>query len=272
VSKKKHNRKRHKAQKHVSGYGPGAAFLGAKVDSKSEAENATKRGNRAAHNEEKHMGFRELIKRPSITDWLLMVFTGVLAAVSIYQFIVIRGQISQSDRQFSTSHRPWVGISSVDKVGPLIFDSDGVHAQIDFTIKNGGVSPAINAIEQGRLVVKVFTSNDLNPFERLSNAPEFVCAPDLPSALHQQNMGLFLLPGDAQPFPSGPLGARKLDIPAGDLVQVFWVGCISYFDDADQPHGTSFVYQYIALNGGKGFPPKGTVVGHVESFGLSKAY
>jgi hypothetical protein len=212
-------------------------------------------------------------------EWLQLIVNGFLAVLAIWalciyggQLDVMKGTLTEQSKEFVASHRPWAGIISIDKVGPLVFDLNGVHAQIDHSIKNGGASPAINAIEEGKLVVKIFTTVNLNPFDRLSNAPEFICKPDITAMLHQQNMGLFLLPGDGQPFPSGPVVAQRQDIPTGDTVEVFWVGCIGYFDDSDKPHGTSFVYQYVALNGQKAFPPKGAVEGKVEPFGLSKAY
>ena len=219
------------------------------------------------------------IKRSTLTDWLLVLFTFVLAGSAIYQFIIMSGQlgtmqqqVSQSDRQFAISHRPWVGIKSLDKVSPLVFDMDGVHTKADFTVKNGGSSPAINVINQGHLVVKTYVSIDMNPLDRLRNDAGFICAPDLALALHTNQIGLFLLPGEEQPFPSAELAAKKQDIPVGDLVQVYWVGCMGYSDDSNIQHGTSFVYQFITISGAKTFPPNGTVDGNFTNFGLSKAY
>lgn len=53
------------------------------------------------------MGFREVIKRSSLTDWLIMIFTGVLAGASIYQFIIMGGQLNIMQKD----QRPWVKLS-----------------------------------------------------------------------------------------------------------------------------------------------------------------
>jgi len=73
-------------------------------------------------------------------------------------------------------------------------------------------------------------------------------------------------------FSTGRMAATKQEIPTGDLIGVYWVGCIGYSDETERQHGTSSVYSYVTNSAKKAFRPYGTVSGYFENFGLSKAY
>jgi hypothetical protein len=61
-------------------------------------------------------------------------------------------------------------------------------------------------------------------------------------------------------------------MPSGSFVSVYFIGCLGYSDQTLTVHGTSFVYQFLPDDGPGEFPPEGIIAGHLENFGLSKAY
>ena len=102
----------------------------------------------------------EWIKRDStFTNWCIVVFTGVLAAVSIYQFVVIRGQLAEMRRD----QRPWIRmeidfatIKPLDaNIGTLSMINIGktpaksINGQIAVQIVKNGEEPQLNSSRAG---------------------------------------------------------------------------------------------------------------------------
>ena len=61
------------------------------------------------------MTLSELLKRPSITDWCIMAFTGVLACIGLYQGCTTKDQVAEMQR----AQRAWVEAIIVQKVETL---------------------------------------------------------------------------------------------------------------------------------------------------------
>ena len=80
------------------------------------------------------MRFSERIKSSSLTDWLLTLFTAVLAAAAIYQFIIMGGQLDTMRKD----QRAWV---SIIQKGPIVLNV-GVTPSEVVTISNTGKTPA----------------------------------------------------------------------------------------------------------------------------------
>ena len=51
--------------------------------------------------------FNEYLKKPSITDWSIAVFTAALVATTIYQFSIMKGQLDE----MRLDQRPWIKVS-----------------------------------------------------------------------------------------------------------------------------------------------------------------
>jgi hypothetical protein len=208
-------------------------------------------------------------KPPDSTLALWGVLLG--AAVALIYFLqlwAMRDQLNLMDKQFAVSHRPWVGIKGLDKNGPLVFDSDGAHAIVDFTIQNGGSSPAINVLAASHLLIE--DSRKLTFINNLINDSTFICPP--PPFHRSLPWGGFVLPGNAEPFPTQELVAKRQDIPKADRVFVYWIDCLTYADDVDRQHGTSSIYEFFTTNGDYAVKPEGTVEGKFRTMALNKTY
>jgi hypothetical protein len=94
--------------------------------------------NSAQRSEGTPVGFRGLVRRSSITDWLIALFTAVLAAVSIYQFWAIRGQLDTMRKE----QRAWVSVTQ--KTGTTI--SVGSPPSTVLTVTDTGKTPATDVV------------------------------------------------------------------------------------------------------------------------------
>lgn len=98
----------------------------------------------ANHKEGIAMGFREFLKRPSVTDWCVAGFTFVLALSAIYQFIIMGGQLDV----MRTDQRAWLQFQA----SPTKPGSDGATWQLTsgqpvtypLRVVNTGKTPAKN--------------------------------------------------------------------------------------------------------------------------------
>ncbi len=277
MGKGKYNHKRQRKQQRAEQDGTEPSLAVKKsVEAKKEGQ-STKHGNSdRAKTEEDLMSLSEFFKGSSVTDWFIAIFTFVLAVAAIYQFNVTNGQLGkmqqqldQSDRQFSVAHRPWVEMKGLKTVSPLIFDLQGAHADVSFTVQNGGSSPASKTmLGSGELLVQ--DARGATFINNLVSNPRFACTPN--RFLGSIPIGMFLLPGDSEPYPAGTLSIKRSDIPIADRVFVYWIDCIAYSDDSGNTHGTSFIYEFRASNGDFSFAPTGAITGEFTNMGLNKAY
>lgn len=108
MSKGKHKRKKEHAETAHS------ANLSGSVDRETEIENGAQRKVHTGGKKDHPMRLGETIKtafnRSSLTDWLLVVFTFVLAAAAIYQFVIMNGQLDTMRKD----QRAWVSLSAGD--------------------------------------------------------------------------------------------------------------------------------------------------------------
>lgn len=96
------------------------------------------------------MRLGERIKNSSLTDWLLTMFTGVLAAASIYQFTIMNGQLDEMRKE----QRPWIKV---------IFDSDPLKAL-------GAVGGVAHLVNKGKTPAKGIAADML--IERIKNGEQ----------------------------------------------------------------------------------------------------
>jgi hypothetical protein len=149
MSKGKYKRKREHRQSATPQQTPETRLL----EPKQQANNPSNAQSTRQGEKELPMGLREAAKRSSFTDWCLMIFTGVLAVVAIYQFVIMGGQLDTMRKD----QRAWVSISASDPqiardpasgnatiTWPLVLANTGKtlarHASVEIvvdTVRNG---------------------------------------------------------------------------------------------------------------------------------------
>jgi hypothetical protein len=213
----------------------------------------------------------------TVTNWLIVLFTGVLAGSAIYQFVIMRGQltkmqqqIEQAENQFTISHRPWVGIADVAKViEPLTFDSTGAHVDITFSIKNGGSSPALRVNPILGLVISTYRT-------LLSDANAMIqreCSIGVEMFSHTNVGNPLLLPGDTIELPTTVSTERK-DFhfgPTDNSVEAWLILSIIYQDDLGKPHCSAFAQAYKTDGGQYTLAPAGVIKGRFTRTGFGHA-
>jgi hypothetical protein len=120
------------------------------LDGAGDSETQTKVGQAAKENtdqqEERSMRFSEFIKSRSLTDWLLVAFTGIVSFVAYYQLQVANHQLDE----MQIDQRPWLKITSVEKIETPI--NQNILAPI--TLTNIGKTPAKKV--KGWIVFRVY--------------------------------------------------------------------------------------------------------------------
>jgi hypothetical protein len=123
------------------------------------------------------MEFRERLKQSSVADWLLLLFTAVIAGATIYQFIILGGQLDAMRKD----QRPWVKVAF--EIGTVTAQSPIIGVA---HIVNGGKTPARDL--RGEIVIErvkngeeptfgypnphsEFTTGTLFPNEAPANVP-----------------------------------------------------------------------------------------------------
>ncbi len=145
MSKGKHKRKRQRAQQHAEQQVAQVRVLDGEVISAKEQPEAPKTPDgKECHKERTPVGFREFLKRPSITDWCIAGFTFVLASAAIYQFIIMGSQL----KVMRIDQRAWLKFEAA----PVKAGDESVSWQIvpgqpvtyPLRVVNTGKTPATN--------------------------------------------------------------------------------------------------------------------------------
>lgn len=227
----------------------------------------------------------EFIKKPEHANATMAVFTMLIfgatvayTVIATFQWCSMRGQLAEMIRQgndiesqFTLSHRPWVGIyKPIEIKTPLTFDDANVTFTPIFTVKNTGASPAFQTVTQ----IDLFAGTPNNPLQARTSLT-FTCDPSFATAISENHLGAFILPGDEPALPPGEVKIpRKNFRHLEGENSVYLVVCVAYSDDQQRQHGTSQVYIFTADDGRTTFPfpMTETIPGHFEFQGLSKAY
>jgi hypothetical protein len=135
MGKKKHKRKKQQTENHTEQKPPDTSALNPMVCHKCPTENTAERQHQVNAKKEKPMKFSERIKSSYFTNWCLVVFTGALAVVAIYQFIILKGQL----HTMQIDQRAWiyVMVANVPKT-PVV--NEEFNAFIQYS--NTGKTPA----------------------------------------------------------------------------------------------------------------------------------
>ena len=238
MSKGKYKRKRQHPQRHTQQQLAQIKPLDGKAIPAKEQEKSSATGEAEGNNKkEDSMGFRELAKRSSLTDWCLTVFTFVLATAAIYQFSIMGSQLEVMRKD----QRPWIGISF-----------DVVPLQ-----PNAPISSTINIVNKGKTPAREIRGD--MAIERVRNGEQPQLNYPLPHAALTTGS---LFPGDTRSSPfskqrssnnSGALEPDLLtqpdfdDFNNGRLFFVIYAN-VSYKDFFGIQHWTRLCMVYVPSN------------------------
>jgi hypothetical protein len=107
MSKGKYERKRDRAKQRKQQEASATAIPNGVIHPEGETKTPAEGQKKTDAKKEKSVRVRELIERSSLTDWLLAIFTAVLAAAAIYQFVITDAQLTEMRKD----ERPWVKLT-----------------------------------------------------------------------------------------------------------------------------------------------------------------
>ena len=90
-------------------------------------------------------------RRETISFWVRIAGLVILVIYAGFTILIWRANKNSAEtaiKELELSQRPWVSLENFSVDGPLIFDSNGVHINISYEIKNTGHSPAIRGFWQ----------------------------------------------------------------------------------------------------------------------------
>ncbi len=132
MSKGKYKHKREHRQAHVQEAQPDASL----IERKQQTENSNATQPAGQDKQEPSMRpwerFFKLWGECSLTDRIIAIFTGVLALASIYQFVILNGQLDVMQKD----QRAWIDISDVKSERDI-----GKPVVLNFEVKNTGKTP-----------------------------------------------------------------------------------------------------------------------------------
>jgi hypothetical protein len=94
------------------------------------------------------------------------------------------------------TQRPWVFVKDAKVISPLTFDKEGAHVTFEITLRNSGLSPAINIQIVPKLYPLPSKEETAHPVERLCNGKSY----------HGGSIGGMML------FPSTESPAQKMNV------------------------------------------------------------
>lgn len=245
MGKGKHKSKRERAQQQAQKQAENIQTLNTEVVASKDEAAAAKSSDDRANKEEPKMGLREMLKRPSVTDWCIMAFTGILAAAAIYQFRIMSSQLREAQTQTRLSVRPFIGPDDEGANpianGLLHVDENG-NALMQYTIraKNYSNVPATNVFSYANLVI----ADDLNvAYEQQSEAcgDGRIGKPDIGYTLFQGRGRVFI------GFPALSKVTVRHEQTATTHTQfsVWLAGCIGYRDQFGYLYRTKLLYGMV---------------------------
>lgn len=134
------------------------------IPTKNQPEHSATRGDNRSEKKETAMRFREAVKRSSFTDWVIMVFTGVLAAVGIYQYFAM-GESNKINRQSLVAvQRAFIGSPTISDQRKITDGKRVAGIQFRLNWQNSGNTAAKD--------LRICTSREDNPAGNMKNLPD----------------------------------------------------------------------------------------------------
>lgn len=157
------HRKRQRTEEKAEQQADSVRLADAEVVSNDHQTKRTKVSHPNGNEQEKgNMVPREIPKGNTLTNWLLVIFTGLLTSVAGFQWFVTYRQLAV----MRNDQRAWVQVQQlpVDEKNPKVDIAAGKLIQVPVKITNTGKTPARNV--ELRLAVEVVPASD---------APDFHC-------------------------------------------------------------------------------------------------
>lgn len=217
---KKHGKRKHHNSKQEAQNSPEHTAFAHKKEGQPLNAQAADDGGKKADNGEKPSRlerFKAWVgKDKTFTDWAIVLFTGVLAGASIYQFIIMSGQLGEMQRQTEISSRPWLSVQVSPGTDLKWVNGNQAVVGINVSIKNVGKSIAKDI----EINAKLFPTSLPVSEDAAQNQRQLCGHPQI-------GLGKFDL------FPDEPPEERVVDIstilPAGTrFIGFYIVGCVSY--------------------------------------------
>lgn len=211
---------------------------GVVITAKEQPSSPQRENTKGKAKEESTMGFREMAKRSSFTDWCLAVFTLALVATSIYQFVLMRGQLDAMRKD----QRPWIKISMTS-----FPTANQVLAPIGGTLHfvNNGKTPA-RGIVHGTFIVETVKNGEQPKLDYPPPRHRFMTGMmmpnDTPVDMEVQRMSL-----DASNNPH-PAPFTAPEVEDFKQAKIFFVvyGTVYYADFFGTSHWTKFCAVMLA--------------------------
>jgi hypothetical protein len=137
------------------------------VDCKEHGKAAADAQGERKGEEEHPMGLRELANRSSLTDWLIAIFTLVLAGSAIYQFIIMNGQLGV----MQVDQRAWLKMAAApNRPGGESFTlavTPGQPVSFPLVLTNTGKTPALDVA--AKMFIAIVDASQSPPLEQVQS-------------------------------------------------------------------------------------------------------
>jgi hypothetical protein len=187
-----------------------------------------------------------------------------------------------SERQWHDTTRPWVSLEDPPEVSPkdnvLLEFSDGIpHANIKFTARNGGGSPAFQFIVNAHLITHPITGTErIGQNMYIRECEAWKTLNDLAlskgqTILSQKDKEMTL------PIMGRDRDSDEPGLPQDDPSEIYLIGCVAYNDSTGTPtenrpkvpteykdapkYYTIFYEQFVRADGEQRIPHTGQVAG-----------
>jgi hypothetical protein len=150
MTKGKNKRKRQRAHQQTHQKPLPTSALDRAINCHSEAPTGATREDETHNKKERLVRFRELMKSSTLTNWCLVIFTGILAGAAIYQFIIMGSQLDTMRKDA----RPWIKI-----------DFDPITFRV-----NSPIGSTVHIVDNGKTPAKAITVDVV--VEKVNNGEE----------------------------------------------------------------------------------------------------
>jgi hypothetical protein len=184
--------------------------------------------------------FMELWKQSSLTDRIIAIFTGVLAAAAIYQFIIMNGQLDVMRKD----QRAWVKFEQAKEAGDQVTSQFTTGEPLSFPVRfvNTGKTPANHV--QVKVFVSLITAGTEPPLEDPDSGiiPWYISLSAQSGIIFPESDIKNVATRTTKDGGSFPLTEAEFNaIRDGTSYLAAW-GTVTYDDVFQVPHWTKFCY------------------------------
>ena len=175
--------------------------------------------------------------------------------------IAAKNQAHLAMEELHRSHRAWLRPADLTDVSASLRIGAGEAViKVDFSVTNSGSSPALMAIIIQRLIIGPIPHPDPRQYTATPN-----------TSVQQKltaGFGRIILPNSTVPWRFESITPRVDFQDKGSAFVSVWLnGYISYLDEFDIPHTTTFLYRFETMNGKREISPSGRIRGRLTAMG-----